>query len=603
MHGGYTGSILEVNLTSRETKTYSPKEEYLTKFLGGKGLGARILLDELEPDADPLGPENPLIFATGPLTGTRAPASGRFCVVTKSPATGLFLDSQVGGFFGPEMKFAGYDLIIVKGKASEPVYLLIENDKVTINDASKLVGKGIFETEDTLKKRHPGVRVGSIGPAGENLVKFACVGFDLYRQAGRGGVGCVMGSKNLKAIAVKGSRKIKYADEVKFRNLVKDAQASIRSNKVTSLRTKYGTPVWVNPMNEAGLLPTRNFTSGSFEKAEEISGETMREKIWIKNKSCFGCPIACGKFTEVKEGEYKGTEVEGPEYETLALIGANCEIGSLEAIAKINEMCDNLGLDTISTGNVLAFAMECHERGVIKEDLEFGNAETAIEMIKRIAHRKGFGDLLAEGVRESSRELGQNTQGFAMHVKGLEVPGYDPRGAWGMALAYATSDRGACHQRAWTVTEEIEGKVSPRYSTKGRAKLVKNKQDERSCCYSLVLCDFAPFKAKLFVQMLNAATGFNYAEDEYLETGERIWNLTRVINVREGVTRKDDTLPARFLSEALEKGNETIITSRNFDIMLDKYYQLRGWSNDGIPTDERLKELGLGKVLNKVELP
>lgn len=597
MLGGYSGKMLEINLSTSKVRSFFPNEKRLRAFIGGKGLGASLLLDELGPSADPLGPENLLIFATGPLTGTRAPTSGRFCVVTKSPVTGLFLDSQVGGYFGPEMKFAGYDLIIIKGKASKPVYLLIENDKVTINDASELMGKGIFETEETLKKWYPGVRVGSIGPAGEHLVNFACIGFDLYRQAGRGGAGCVMGSKNLKAIAVKGSNKIKYADEGSFKELVKKAYHSIKLDEIASLRTRYGTPLWVNPMNEAGLLPTKNFSKGSFEKVGGISGETMKERIWVKNKACFGCPIACGKLTEVKEGKYRGATVEGPEYETLALMGSNCEIDLVEAIAMMNMVCDDLGLDTISTGNVLAFGMECHERGIIKEDLEFGDADTAIEMIKKIAYRKELGNLLAEGVEESSRKLGQDTEKFAMHVKGLEVPGYDPRGAWGMALAYATSDRGACHQRAWTVTEEIEGKLGPRYSTKGRAKLVKDKQDERSCCYSLLLCDFAPYDVKLFVGLLNAATGFDYTEDEYLKTGERIWNLTRMFNVREGVTRKDDTLPPRFLKEELDGMDEKVITSENLDIMLNEYYQLRGWNDDGIPTKEKLEELGLDEVL------
>jgi len=597
MLGGYSGKMLEINLTTSKVKNFFPNEKRLRTFIGGKGLGARILVDELEPGADPLGPENPLLFATGPLTGTRAPTSGRFCVVTKSPATGLFLDSQVGGWFGPEMKFAGYDLIIIKGKASKPVYLLIENDKVTIEDASELMGKGIFETEETLKKRHPGVRVGSIGPAGEHLVKFACIGFDLYRQAGRGGAGAVMGAKGLKAIAIKGDMEVRYADERRFETLVKEAHQVVRNNDTIALRTKYGTPLWVNPMNEAGLLPTKNFSKGSFQKAEEISGETMKERIWVKNKACFGCPIACGKLTEVKEGKYKGAIVEGPEYETLALMGSNCEIDSVEAIAMMNMICDDLGLDTISTGNVLAFAMECHERGIIKEDLEFGHADAAIEMIKKIAYRKELGDLLAEGVKKSSQEIGKGSEKFAMHVKGLEVPGYDPRGAWGMALAYATSDRGACHQRAWTVSEEIAGKLGVPHSTRGRAKLVKEKQDERSCCFSLVICDFAPFDGELVVQMLNAATGFDFTVDEYLKTGERIWNLTRMFNVREGVTRKDDILPPRFLEEKLDKMDEKVITSENLDIMLNEYYQLRGWNDDGIPTKEKLEELGLDEVL------
>ena len=603
MLGGYIGKILRVDLTERRISTEKLDAEIAKKFIGGKGLGAKILYDSLKLGTDPLSPENILIFASGPLTATLAPTSARWAVVTKSPLTNIFLDCQVGGYFGAAMKLSGFDCIIMEGKADSPVYLWVHDGNAEILNAGDLWGKGCFETENTLKKRlGESAHVASIGPAGENLVRYACISVDKYRQAGRGGAGAVMGSKNLKAVAVRSaSYKIEYADPEGFREAAKKALKVIRENSFIPLRRKYGTPIWVAPVNKAALLPTRNFRTGVFEKAENISGETMRDKIVVKDGTCYNCIIQCWKYTHVESGKYKVDELAGPEYESIALLGSDCGVGSIEAVAHASMLCDDLGLDTISTGNSIAFAMECYERGLLTvEDtdgleLKFGNADAEIEMVKKIAYRKGLGNLLAEGVRRASKKIGDGSEKFAMHVKGLEIPGYDPRGAFGMALAYATSDRGACHQRAWTVRAEIEGKLEPRFSTKGRARFVKETQDERAMCFSLVLCDFAPLEVKHFVELLNKATGFNFTVEDYLKTGERIWNLTRLFNVREGITRKDDTLPPRFMEEPLLEGvtKGQVVTKEMLDEMLDEYYALRGWDKNGVPTEEKLKELGL----------
>jgi len=603
MLGGYVGNILRVNLTKRKTSVEKLDEEVARNFIGGKGLGAKILYDSVKPRIDPLRPENLLIFASGPLTATLAPTSGRWAVVTKSPLTNIFLDSQVGGYFGAVMKLAGFDCVIVEGKADIPVYLWVHDESAEIRDAEDLWGKGCFETEKTIKKRlGENVRVASIGPAGENLVRYACITVDMYRQAGRGGAGAVMGSKKLKAVALQSAgRRIEYADPKGFREAARRALKVIEENSFIPLRRKYGTPIWVAPVNEFAILPTRNFRTGVFEHADAISGETMRSKIVVKDGTCYNCSIRCWKYTQVKSEKYRVNELAGPEYETIVLMGSNCGVNSLEAIAHANLLCDDLGLDTISTGNAVAFAMECFEKGLLNEKatdglkLRFGDADAEIEMIRRIAYRKGLGNTLAEGVKGASQKIGGGSENFAMHTKGMEIPGYDPRGAFGMALAYATSDRGACHQRAWTVRAEIEGKLTPRYSTEGRARFVKETQDERAMCFSLVLCDFAPLDVSCFVELLNKATGFNFTVEEYLKTGERIWNLTRLFNVREGLTRKDDDLPARFMEEPLPDGvaKGQVITEKMLREMLDEYYTLRGWNRNGIPTKEKLKELGL----------
>lgn len=588
----YTNKILDVNLTDKKIKTTNVDEKNAKKFVGGKGLGAKLLYDNLKKNVGPLSPENIIIFASGPLTATLSPSSARWCVVTKSPLTNIFLDSQVGGSFGVKMKKAGFDFIIVRGKSPSPVYLNVTDESCEIVDAENLWGKGCFYTEKTLKKElEKNISVASIGTAGEKLVRYACISIDLYRQAGRGGAGAVMGSKNLKAVAVSGNKNLEYASPDLFRENVKKAFKKVKEHHFTELRTKYGTPVWVNPVNEGGLLPTRNFQKGVFEHADEISGEKMKESIVVADESCPGCPIKCWKHSKSENNH--SFEVVGPEYETIALVGSNNMIRSIKTIAHANQLCDDFGLDTISAGDVIAFASECSEKGLIKEKIEFGDEEKLIELIKKIGKREDIGDMLAEGVKRVSEKIGGKD--FAMHVKGMEIPGYDPRGAFGMALAYATSDRGACHQRAWTVRAELNGDLKPAYSSEGRARFVKDAQDSNAMLFSLVLCDFMPLGAEDYVELLNSAAGFDFTLEDYMKTGERIWNLTRMFNVREGMTRKDDNLPKRFMNEPLPDGpaKGQKITKETLDRMLNEYYDLRDWDENGVPRKEKLEELGL----------
>ena len=592
----YTGKILRIDLSQNKISEENLNEKDAEQFIGGKGLGAKLLLETTNPENDPLSPDNALILCTGPLTGSAAPTSGRWCIVTKSPLTSLFLDSQIGGYFGAEIKKTGHDVILIKGKADHPVYITIHDEAVKIKDATHLWGENTTATEKALKDEG---RVLAIGVAGENLVKFACINTDLFvhkgrgGNAGRGGAGAVMGSKNLKAVVIKGTHKIKYASEEKFREAVKKSLKIINENEFIPVRRKYGTPIWINPVNENQLLPTYNFQRGYFESAENISGETMYEKIVVENKSCFSCPIACGKWTRFDFGG-RSYEFEGPEYESIALLGSNCGNDTIENVAYLSYLCDEYGLDTISAGNVIGFAVEAAQKGIIDESIDFNDPAAQGELLRKIAYREGNGNELAEGVKHFSEKRGGTD--FAIQSKGLEFPGYDPRGAFGMALAYATSDRGACHQRVWTVRAEMEGSLPPRYGIEGRASFVKENQDERACCFSLVLCDFAPFGVDTFVELLNTATGFEYTEETYMKTGERIWNLTRMFNAKCGVTKKDETLPKRIMEEKLEK-DEAFIGKDTFDKMLSEYYQLRGWDKNGVPKREKLKELGLEAYL------
>ncbi len=615
MTRGYTGKVLHIDLDSGESGVEELNMNDAKMFIGGKGLGAKLLWDLTEKGIDPLGPHNPLMFVTGPLNGLTVPTSGRYCVVTKSPLTGIFNDSHCGGYFGPEIKRAGYDALVITGKAPVPSYIFIKDDEVNIEDASGLWGKTTFETVDILRKKYENdsLRIAAIGPAGENLVKYAMINIDTYDQkerggqAGRGGAGAVMGSKNLKAVMVKGTGKVEPEDPEGFKAASKEAFRITREDDFIPNRTHYGTPIWINPMSEYGILPTRNFQHATFADAEDISGETMRDEIVERDVSCYGCPIRCGKHSVVKKGAYAGTELEGPEYELLALLGSNCMMSDLGVVSKASYLVDELGLDGISTGNVLAWAMECFERGLISvEDTDglepcFGEPEPYIELIRKIAYREGIGDLLAEGVKRASESLGKGSSDFAIHSKGMEFPGYEPRGSPGMGLAYATSDRGACHQRAWTVRAELE--MEKRFAPDGRARLVKETQDERAAAFSLVMCDFVPFGVDSFVKLFNSATGFDLTEEEYLRAGERIWNLIRMFNVREGISRKDDSLPKRMyepLPDGPTKGNA--FTEEMFRGMLDEYYRLRGWNENGIPTKTKLKELGFHGMPDVMEL-
>ena len=407
-----------------------------------------------------------------------------------------------------------------------------------------------------------------------------------------------MGSKNLKALVAHGRNSIDAADPKRFKRLATDFRKKVLENPSVKMRHDLGTAIWVRMSNEAGFLPTRNFRSGVFEGANAISGERMRDEFVIGHTACYACGIACGKVTRFEKGKYAPLEVDGPEYETTALLGSNCGINDLAAIAKSSQMCDNLGLDTISTGGSIAFAIEASENGLLKQsdvsNLRFGNASATHQLINLIAKREGVGDLLSEGVLRAAERLGLSSPSYAIHVKGLELPGVEPRASWGMALAYATADRSGCHQRCWTPSAELGGTL-PRFSMNRVPEYVKKVQDERSMCFSLVLCDFLPFEVPEMVEILNSVTDFSLTEQDYLKTGERIWNLIRLFNVREGISSSDDVLPERFTNERLPEGDGQglMIQEETFEKAKAEYYALRGWSNEGIPTNKLLKFLGL----------
>jgi aldehyde:ferredoxin oxidoreductase len=614
MSYGYAGKVLEVNLTNQEIQKASTEKYFAVElFIGGKGLGAIVLWRELKPHIDPFSPENILVFSTGPLTGTPCPST-RMCIITKSPLTNTFCDSHIGGHLGAEIKFAGYDAILVRGRSEHPVYLWINNESIEICDAKHLWGLDTFQTEEKIRKerKDPTIRVACIGPAGEHLVRFALVNTERYRHAGRGGIGAVMGSKNLKALAVKGSGQIRIHNLEAFTQVAMEAREAVLGNQTIRARRRWGTTRSVLYSSDQDLFPTRNFSEATFEEAENLSAEVFERRFWIKHKACHGCPVNCGKLGVIRNGVYAGTVVEGAEYETAALLGANCGIGNHEAVAYANMLCDKLGLDTISTGNTIAFAMECYGKGILTQketgglQLNFGNEQALTEIIKKIATREGIGDLLADGVKRLSQTLGEKTRHFAMHVKGLELPGWGIRAAPGMGLAYATADRGGCHMRAWTINHEVSG-IAPdgnpidRYSIEKRAEIVKFQQDYWAACDCLVACQFVKEAVgkERYVHMLNAATGMKMTIDEFVGVGERIWNLVRMFNMREGFSRKDDTLPKRILTEPLPSGiaKGQGLTEAQLNQMLDEYYTLRGWDiQTGTPSKEKLRELKLDFV-------
>ncbi len=594
---GYMHKYLDVDLTSGKIHEKKLDPELAEKFIGGKGLGAKILYDELKPGIDPLGPENIILFMTGPLTGTSVVTSGRWCIVTKSPHTGIYLDSQIGGKFGHRLKKAGYDYILVRGRAKNLCYLYVSPDGSTLISAKEVWQRGTFETEEILKGKHPKSEVACIGPAGEKLVTYANVMTDKSHMAGRGGAGAVMGSKNLKAVVVSGNEVIDAVHD-DFNELTRTFRTKVQNDDGVKNRNRIGTMMWVNMSNEGGFLPTRNYQSGVFEDADAISGETMLENYTYANRACYGCLIACGKANKFETGKYAGLDVDGPEYESTALLGSNCGIKDLGAVAKASELCDDLGLDTITTGATISFAIECIEKGYLEqsdvENLVFGNDEAILEVIKLISKRKGFGELLAKGSKAAAKEIGHDSMDFAIQVKGNELAGVEPRGSWGMALAYSTADRGACHQRTWTPSAELRGDLK-RFSFEGVPKFVKESQDERAACFSLVVCDFLPFGVQEMVEMLNSATGFSYTPESYLETGERIWNLTRMFNTREGITSGDDILPERFFKDVMPDGDAKglVVNRDQFEAAKLEYYKLREWDDKGIPTERKLKKLGL----------
>ncbi len=539
------------------------------------------------------------------------PACARSELITKSPLTGTYLCSSAGGFFGAELKFAGVDALVVTGQADRPIWLCVTRESIEFRDASELWGLPVDETERHIRRElsTPRAAVASIGPAGEHLVRFACVVTDLTGGGrpgayGRGGGGAVMGAKRLKAIAVVGSGNVEVADEEGFMQLLADLREQVRTNELVQNFSKWGTPQFVGPINEARMWPTRNFQQGSFQGADHLTAQRMREELVKRDTACYACTIASGKLSEVESGPYAGTVVDGPEYETIWSFGPQCGVARLDVIAAANLWCDRYGLDTISAGNVIGFAMECAERGLLRVrdlDVRFGNHEVILPLLERITFRRGVGDVLAEGVAKAAERIGGDAARFAVHVKGSEIPAYDPRGAWGMALAYATSCRGACHLKAWTIGAEILRGEYDRFSAEGKAELVIRLQNERAVVDSMGVCVFGTRVIHLpeLREMLRVITGWSLSESELLRIGERIYNLERLIAVRDGISRKDDTLPPRLLSEPLPEFPESRLTPEVLNRMLDEYYRLRGWDSNGKPTEEKLKELGIPELLEQ----
>jgi aldehyde:ferredoxin oxidoreductase len=610
MVGGYTGKILNIDLKNQRVKVENINLDDAKNFIGAKGLGAKILFDRLPKKTHPLSSENILMFTTGPLTGTSTQTSGRGTVVTKSPQTGLFVDSHFGGFFAMEMKKAGWDIIIVNDKSSKPIYIVIKDDKIEFKDANDLWGMECLKTHNALLEIEGKTRTAVIGPAGENLVKYSAITFDGHRHAGRCGTGAVMGSKKLKAIVILGTQKIPIHDPENFKNKTSQVLKQIQENDFVPKRRKYGTPYWVDIINSEGFIPTRNYQEGYFEYGNKINAETMQESVVDKGGACFNCIIACWNLSSIKSGPFKGVSLVGPEYETIALMGTNLCIPSIEDVAYLNSRCNELGMDTISLGGVLGFAIEAYEKGIITKkdlggnDIGWGKAKELAKLAEDIAYRKGkVADILAEGVKIASEKLGNDSEDFAVHAKGLEIPGYDPRGTFGMGLAYATSDRGGCHQRAWTVKAELYDSELDRFSFEKKAKIVKDVQDERAVFFSLVLCDFAPISEENCVDMWNLATGFDHTVESYLLAGERIWNLIRLFNLREGLDPADDKLPPRLFNDPFTKGpaKGVVLTREGFKKALGEYYLLRGWDKNGIPTKEKINKLGLDKYLKAIQ--
>jgi aldehyde:ferredoxin oxidoreductase len=565
---GWTGKTVIINLKDGKITETRSDINNLHSYLGGRGLGVKLYYDRITPDIDPLSPENILIFTTGPLTGTRTPLSGRHVMVSKSPLTGTMFDSSSGGFFGKELKFAGIDALIIKGVAEEPVYVSIHNDDINIHPANDLWGENVRQCTDELSTHG---RTACIGRAGEQLVPMANVINDYFHACGRGGLGAVMGSKKLKAIVVKGTRKPDIADEKRFEKVRAEALSHIEKG-VSGLST-YGTSAVLNLMNYMKILPAGNFRKNEFKDASRVSGEFIKENYDIKGHACYNCTIACKHI--IKSGAFEGYEI--PEYETLWSFGPDNNNSDIETIIKVNRMCNDYGIDTISAGSTIAAYAE-----IMGEDLkEFTG------YVEKIGENSGLGNQLGKGSRALSKSWGKDV---SMQCKGLELPGYDPRGLRGMALAYATSNRGGCHLRAYMAAPEILGKPKKvdRLTFSGKAELVKIYQDETASIDSLVLCKFASFSIskELFTELLSAATGVDYPVEEFLKCGERIWNLERLFNNKAGFSRMDDILPGRFFENG---GIDRIM----FEKSLDEYYLQRGWDKNGVPAEKKLFELGI----------
>ena len=614
MEFGYSEKILRVNLSNDKISIEHPEEIFYRKYIGGEGFVAYYLLKELKPNTDPLGPENKLIFATGPITGVSIAGTGRNSVGAKSPLTNGFGEAEVGGYWGPELKKAGFDAIIIEGKAKSPIFVWIRNMNVEIRDASHIWGKTTGEAQKIIKKELDDnlVHISQIGPGGENLVRYACVINDLRSAAGRTGMGAVMGSKNLKAVVVRGNKRLKVANKEKLRDI-----RNSFSNDYLKYYKEYishGTGGGAMEMFASiGNLPTNNFKAGGISSAKTLDPQINEEEINLKMETCFACPIKCKKVVQIKEPWVVDPEYGGPEYETLAAFGSNCGIYDLKAVCKANELCNKYSIDTISTGMSISFAMECFENNILNEFdtggiiLKFGNSKAMIQMIEKIAKREGLGDILAEGVKRAAEKIQNGAQKFAIHVKGQELPMHEPRLKQGLGLGYAISPTGAEHMHNLHDTVIAnEGSIA-NFNTFGiftplrlndlSAKKIRALIYHMNWCAlgnALVMCYFVPWSPFELTEVVRAVTGWNSSTFELMKVGERIMNMTRIFNLREGFTSDDDRLPDRFFQPHTSGVlAETAINLENFSEAKKIYYEMMGWNKNGVPLKIKLDELDI----------
>ena len=606
---GYWGKILRVNLTERKIITEPlPGQEVLRMWIGGRGLGVRYFLEEVNPKIDPLGNENKIIILTGPLTATGYPTSGRCVSLTKSPLTETIHDSNFGGQFGAQLKQSGFDGLMIEGVSEEPVYLWIHDGEAEIRKAGELWGRDTRETTEMIREElgDKKISVLAIGPAGENKVRYASVMVDYSRAAGRGGHGAVFGAKKLKAIAVKGNLRVPIREKERFYDVIKNHMSIIRENYLVPLMlNEFGTAMGVNFINESGFFPVMNFKHGYHELADNLSGETIATTILTKKYACAFCPIQCARYTKIDDPEYAG-QGSGPEYETLGMLGANLGIFNLKAVAKANYMANELGLDTIELGATIGLFMDLYGQGKIKKsDLKeigeieprFGNEEALFKLIEAITYRKGIGNLLAEGTYRVAEKY--NALDIAPTVRKQAWAAYDPRGAYGQALSYATSNRGGCHLRGYVIKREVFGiyEVVDRLDIEGKGKMVVYAQNLKAAVDSLIVCEFLTFVYELpqLADALSALTGWDISPEEFLKIGERIYNAERLFNIKSfGDGREWDSIPRKFLEQPIERGPLKGVTIKGFEKMLEDYYKERGWI-DGRPTIQKLKELSLEK--------
>lgn len=619
MSNGFMGQLLRVNLLEAKITIEETNLDWARKFLGGAGLASKYLYHEVPAGVDPLGPENKLIFMTGPLTATPSPSASRYSVVAKSPQTGLWGQANSGGSFGPALKKSGYDGIIIEGVSTKPVYLQIQDGNFELINASHLWGKTVPETEAALQNSTPHkLTVAAIGPAGENLVRYAAIMNNRHRAAGRCGLGAVMGSKKLKAIVCSGSLPVPLADKRGFHTAATKQFSLIDESMLKVGFDTFGTNMVADFVHVRGGYPTRNWQQGIFEGIDEINAQAIMDTVFVEDTACFACPISCGRGTEIKDGKWKGDRGEGPEYESTNTLGALCGVSDINAITKANYLCNEYGLDTISAGSTIAFAIECFEKGILTKEqtgglkLAFGDGELVVMLVEKIARREGIGDLLAQGSRAVAKILGQGSDKFAMNVKGLELPAYDSRAAKITGLGYVTANRGGDHMTGYIqgptfidipfLIVEDSSIRNPFQANPEEAQVLIDLENALAVLDAFGGCKFMGMllPADELIDLYQLATGWDLTTKEFRKAGERIFNLARAYCVREGVSRADDRLPERLMTEPLPGGPaEGMVNDLEMlELMKDAYYDFRGWDRlTGVPTREKLQELGLEELI------